>query len=68
MKIQLAILVLVAVVGLLQPVTRIAQTSKANQALNPAYLGGMPTVEQIMRDVKGNDSIDTATGQSVFIR
>ena len=42
MKISLAILVLVAVIGLLQAVTRIAQPSKSNQTLKPANLSGMP--------------------------
>ena len=64
MKIQLAFLVLVAIVGLLQAVAQTAQTSKVNQTLNPAYLGGMPTVERVMRDIKGNDSIDTAARQA----
>lgn len=48
----------VLVLALLQTATIHAQS------VNPPYLGGMPTVERVMRDIQGKDPIDTAARQA----
>lgn len=58
MKTKPAVVILVAVAALLQTATNHAQT------MNPPYLSGMPTVERVMREIQGKDSIDTAARQA----
>lgn len=52
------VLALVALIALLQTAAIEAQGT------NPPYLGQMPPVERVLRDIRGADSIDTAARQA----
>jgi superkiller protein 3 len=63
MKAKPASLVLVVVLALFQTANPIAQTSRGNQATNPAYLSQFPSVERVKAEIKGTDAMDTAARQ-----
>jgi hypothetical protein len=57
MKTTPAVSVLVALFGVLQPITLAAQ------ATNPPYLREMPPVERVLREITGTDADETAARQ-----